>query len=91
MVLFNLSQRDKGFHTFPQGICPKVIVIVQQELKQTYYNVAVQPVNHYATGTPSIYSGLCKPHPKVIIYLQQIFFYSLISRLGRHCQYEWTS
>ena len=31
-------REDKGVHTFPKGICPKVNVIAQLELKLAYNN-----------------------------------------------------
>ena len=41
---------NKGVHAFPKGISLKVNVIVWLELKLAYYVVAVQYVNHCATG-----------------------------------------
>ena len=46
MVQFNSSLGDKGFHTFPKGISPKVNVIVQLEFELTHYNVLVQHISH---------------------------------------------
>ena len=38
--------RVKGAHTFPNGISPKVSVIVRPEIELAYYNVAVQPLRY---------------------------------------------
>ena len=35
------SWEDKGVHTFPKGICPKVNVIAQLEYELAYYDSAV--------------------------------------------------
>ena len=43
---------DKGVHTFPKGICPKVNVIAQLEYKLAYYDSAVHRFNHYTMRTP---------------------------------------
>ena len=48
------SWEDKGVHNFPNGICPKVNIIVQLEFKLAYYNPAVHRFNHYTTRTPQI-------------------------------------
>ena len=47
---------DKGVHIFPEGICPKVNIIVQMVFKFAYYDVAALQVSPYATGTPPSYS-----------------------------------
>ena len=47
------SWEDKGVHTFPKGICPKVNVIAQLEYELTYYDSTVHRFNHYTTRTPS--------------------------------------
>ena len=47
------SWEDKGVHTFPKSICPKVNVIARLEYKLAYYDSAVHCFNHYTTGTPS--------------------------------------
>ena len=49
------SWEDKGVHTFPKGICPKVNVIVRLEYKLAYYDSAVQRFNHYTTRTPLLH------------------------------------
>ena len=36
------SWEDKGVHTFPKGICPKVNVIARLEYELAYYDSAVQ-------------------------------------------------
>ena len=46
------SWEDKGVHTFPRGICPKVNVIVRLEYELAYYHSAVHRFNHYTTRTP---------------------------------------
>ena len=46
------SWEDKGVHTFPKGIYPKVNVIAQLEYELTYYDSAVHRFNHYTTRTP---------------------------------------
>ena len=42
---------DKGVHTFPSIISPKVIVILKHEFDLAYYDVTVQYVCHYSTET----------------------------------------
>ena len=51
---FYLTHRweDKGFHTFPKGICLKVN-IARLEFKLMHYDSAVQCFNHFTTGTHS--------------------------------------
>ena len=44
-------KEDKGVHTFPLGICPKVNLKVCLEFELTWYNSAVQRFNHYTTKT----------------------------------------
>ena len=46
------SWEDKGVHTFPKGICPKVNVIARLEHELAYYDSAVHRFNHYTTRTP---------------------------------------
>ena len=46
------SWEDKGVHTFPKGICPKVNVIARLEYELAYYDSAVHHFNHYTTRTP---------------------------------------
>ena len=48
---------DKGVHTFPKGICPKVNVIAQLEYELTYYDFAVHRFNHYTSRTPPTSPG----------------------------------
>ena len=38
---------DKGVHTFPKGIYPKVNVIARLEYELAYYDSAVHRFNHY--------------------------------------------
>ena len=40
------STEDKGVHPFPKGISAKMNVIARLEFELSYYNVAVQHVNH---------------------------------------------
>ena len=40
---------DKGGHTFPKGIYPKVNVIARLENELAYYDSAVHRFNHYTT------------------------------------------
>ena len=46
------SWEDKGVHTFPMEICPKVNVIARLEYELAYYDSAVDRFNHYTTRTP---------------------------------------
>ena len=45
---------DKGVHTFPKGICPKVNIIARLEYELAYYDSAVHRFNHYTTKTPPV-------------------------------------
>ena len=49
--LYNLthSWEDKGIHTFPKSICPKVNVIERLEYELAYYDSVVHRFNHYTT------------------------------------------
>ena len=47
------SWEDKGVHTFPKGICPKVNVIVRLVFELADYDSAVHRFNHYTARTPS--------------------------------------
>ena len=53
------SWEDKGVHTFPKGICPKVNIIAQLEFELAYYNSAVHRFNHYTTRTPPLSMCVC--------------------------------
>ena len=46
------SWEDKGVHTFPKGICPKVNLLVRLEYELAYYDSEVHRFNHYTTRTP---------------------------------------
>ena len=46
------SWEDKGVHTFPKGICPKVNIIARLENELAYYDSSVHRFNHYTTRTP---------------------------------------
>ena len=50
MVLFN-PWEDKGIHTIPKGICPKVNVVARLEYELAYYDSTVHRFNHYTTRT----------------------------------------
>ena len=45
---------DKGVHTFPKGICPKVNIIARLEYELAYYESTVHRFNHYTTRTPPL-------------------------------------
>ena len=47
------SWEDKGVHTFPKGICPKVNVLARPEYELAYYDSAVHRFNNYTTRTSS--------------------------------------
>ncbi len=53
LLLFNPLE-DKGFHTFPKGICLKVNVIARLEHELAYYDSAVHRFNHYTTRTSKV-------------------------------------
>ena len=46
------SWEEKGVHTFPKGICPKVNIIARLENELAYYDSAVHRFNHYTTRLP---------------------------------------
>ena len=50
------SWEDKGVHTFPKGICPKVNVIARLKYELAYYDSAVHRFNHYTTMTLPLWS-----------------------------------
>ena len=55
-LLFTHSWREnKGVHTFPKGICPKVNVIARLEYELAYYDSAVHRFIHYTTRTMVIH------------------------------------
>ena len=45
------SINNKGVHTFPKSISPKVNIRVQLEFKLTYFKAIVQHFSHYTMGT----------------------------------------
>ena len=57
------SWEDKGVHTFPKGICPKVNVIARLEFELAYYDFAVHRFNHYTTRTPPKAAGIDNKTP----------------------------
>ena len=46
------SWEDKGVHSFPKGICPKVNVIALLEYELAYHDSTVHRFDHYTTRTP---------------------------------------
>ena len=46
VVLFNPHLGDKGVHSFPEGISPKVNVIERLEFELVYFKAAIQHFNH---------------------------------------------
>ena len=46
MVRSNHLPEDKGIHTPPKSISPKMNAILWLEFELAYYNVTVQHVNH---------------------------------------------
>ena len=46
------SWEDKGVHSFPKSICPKVNVIALLEYELAYYDSAVHRFSYYTTRTP---------------------------------------
>ena len=55
MILFNQQLRDKGVHTFPNGIILKVNVIARVEFELAYFKAVVQQFSHYVTETSTIW------------------------------------
>ena len=51
----NHSWEDKGVHTFPKGIRPKVNVTARLEFELAYYDFIVYRFNQYTTRTPSVF------------------------------------
>ena len=51
VLLFKPYLGNKGLHTFPKGISPKMNVIARLEFEFASYNVTVQHVNYYTVGT----------------------------------------
>ena len=47
------SLEDKGVHTFPEGISPKVNTIILLELELAYFKTTVQHFSHYTMVTSS--------------------------------------
>ena len=46
-----ITEGMRGFILFPKGISSEVNVKAQLEFELAYFNVTVQHVNHYITGT----------------------------------------
>ena len=59
---------DKGVHTFPKGICPKVNVIARLEYELAYYDSAVHRFNHYTNRTPPNFlsGGSLGPYLRIV-------------------------
>ena len=57
-----------GGHNFSKGISPKVNLIVRQEFDLSYFEAAVQHINHYVTriGT-SVVAGVAKIKLKTML------------------------
>ena len=55
LLLTHSWRENKGVHTFPKGICPKVNVIARLEYELAYYDSAVHRFNHYTTRTPQLH------------------------------------
>ena len=51
MVISNSQLENKSVDIFPNSISLKVNVIARIEFELAYYDVAIQPLKHYATGT----------------------------------------
>ena len=70
-----LSWEDKGVHTFPYGICPKVNIIAQLEFELANYDSAVHRFNHYTMWIPPLLSAedmsIC-----IIIKIQSLVVWS---------------
>ena len=79
MVILNIQLKggNKGIHTFPMGIRRKVNVIVPLEFELTYYNVAIQYVNHLATGTSASIFFIVNTQAYTK-YLQLIYMYTYL-------------
>ena len=60
------SWEDKRVHAFPMNISQKVIALVCLEFETAYYDVTVQYINLYATGTPHVTTYV--NHFTIIIY-----------------------
>ena len=75
------SWEDKGVHTFPKGICPKVNVIARLKYELAYYDSAVHRFNHYTTRTPP--SFVFKGESNFEGYLITMYFYHYFST-SRH-------
>ena len=78
---------------FPNGVSPKVNVIVRLGFELTYYNIAVQHVSHYTTGTPFS----CKNMGMIIIgksndRSEKMFWlinsYIMVYRTSKYCVFS---
>ena len=60
------SWEDKGVHTFPKGIFPKVNVIARLEYELAYYGSAVHRFNHHTTMTPPTSLSYSRVHLRMV-------------------------
>ena len=70
MILFNPKLRDKGVHSFPKGISPKVYVIAWLEFEFTNFEATI--FNYLALGLPN-WSFVTKKWNCVNIWARHIF------------------
>ena len=73
------KRENKGVHTFPKGICPKVNVIARLEYELAYYDSAVHRFKHYTTRTPTV--KVLSLNSLLYLYLR---FMSTIKHTVRH-------
>ena len=57
---------NKGVHTFPKDVSPKVKVTSRPKFKLVYFKVAIQLGSHYSTETPSV--NIVKGMNPLILY-----------------------
>ena len=90
------SWKDKGVHTFPKGIYPKMNIIARLEYELAYYDSAVQRFNHYTTRTlPNKLFAVSYWKKALLLFVDPFFPLCQIKRLtlntiyiGRHIN-EW--
>ena len=71
---------DQRVHTFPQGINPKVNVIVRLEFKLTHFETAVRHIKLYATETPPT-TNLIGLHNLQFRYYSNTYVYKELAKL----------
>ena len=70
--------KDKGVHTFPKGICPKVNVIARLEFELAYNDSAVRRFNHYTTRMRTCVRVCLKSFYVVVVVVVHLnFFHSI--------------